>query len=261
MSIFDTLFGKAPVAAAPAPQQPQQQQQTTTPGNIPDSAATKSQAVSTTGTAPNGTVPVNDATKDGATKSGLDQFADIWDTSAQPGAQGQPLFNISQEKVMEAARKQDFIAQAATKEQLDKIMAGGAEAAQAMMEIMNTVAQNSFAQSALAATKLIDGALDKGGFARLSDVDTRVKNISVTNTLQQENPVFAHPAAQPMLDAVKNQLMVKYPNATPNELTAMAKNYLTEFVTAATPQQQAQTPQGNKGNRSEPNWGELFGIN
>lgn len=260
MSIFD-MFKTVPTAqpAAPAVATPVQQA-APTPGNIPASAAAASTTVATAGTAPNGAVPVNEVTADGATKSGLDQFADIWNTQAQQGTQGQPLFNVSQEKMMEAARKQNFGFQPSP-EQAAKITAGGPEAVQAMMEMMNTMAQNVYAHSAFASTRLIEGALEKSQFARAADIDNKFKSLTVTNTLNSENPIFSNPAAQPLLDSVKNQLLVKYPNATPNELATMAKTFLQDFITAANAPQAQQQQQAQAQAAAGEDWSKFFSPN
>src|SRR5690242_1641917 len=61
------------------------------------------------GTAANGVVPANNPAVQ--EKSGLDKFADLWETpSADPNAAttGQPLFNIDPAKIQEAVRSQNF---------------------------------------------------------------------------------------------------------------------------------------------------------
>lgn len=242
MSIFESLFGKVNQPAAPAPQAPAQQAPAT-PGNLP-ATPPASNPVQTPGTANNGVIPNNPATDD-KSKSGLDAFADIWNTTNN-GQQGQPLFNVSHDKMMEAARNQNFV-NGVSKELTDKVAAGGPEAVQAILEIVNFATQNTYAQSAYAGTKLIEGALDKGKFARSSDVDNRFKTLSVSNTLQSENPVFSNPAAKPMLDMIQQNMMLKYPNASPAELANLSKQYLGSFVDAfkAPETQQQQQQQAN----------------
>lgn len=236
MSIFDNIFGSKPAAPAVAPVAAPV---APTPGNIPATAAAASTAATSAGTAPNGVVPATAATTEGAAKSGLDAFADIWNNKADPAATGQPLFNVSQEKMMEAARKQSFSA-GINPELAAKIAAGGPDAVVAMMEMMNTVAQNTYAQSAFATTRLIEGALDKSQFAKSADIDTRIRSTSLNSTLRSENPAFAHPAAQPLMESIQQTLLVKFPQATPQELASMAKTYLSEFATAITAPAQAQ---------------------
>ena len=258
MSFFDIFKPAAPVAQTQSPQQQQAQapNQQTQPGNIPNPAPGQ-QTVATAGTAPNGAVPNNPEVVAGAAKSGLDAFADIWNTTAGAGAQGQPLFNVSQDKLMEAARKQQFNT-GVTPEMMAKVTAGGPEAVQAMVEMMNTMAQNVYAQSAHASTQLITGALDKSQFAKQGDIDTRVKALGLENNLRAENPMFSHPAAKPMLESIQSQLLVKFPNATQSELTTMAKDYLVSFASAANaPAEQAAAAQKSKVPVGE-DWNKFF---
>jgi hypothetical protein len=246
MSIFEKLFGNTQPAPAPVAQPAP-----ATPGNMPANAPANT-PVATSGTAPNGVVPNNPTVTDP-----LDQFKDIWNTENKPGAQGQPLFNVDQTKMMEAARKQNF-ASGLNPELIAKVAAGGQEGVQAMIELINTVGQNVYAQSAFAGTKLIEGALDKSGFARSADLDTRFKSLSVDNALKQDNPIFSNPAVAPMLDMARNQFLVKYPNATPAELTKMAQDYLIGFANAVTTPQTQQQQQAQAQAAQGEDWSKFF---
>lgn len=238
MSIFDQIFGKAPTTptAVPTPAQVQQAQAqaAATPGNMPADTATRVASTSSAGTAPNGTVPAGTDTAGKAGKSGLDVFSDLFQTdpNAPKPEPGQPLFNVSKEKMMESARKQDF-KESVTAEQAAAIAAGGPEAVHTLMEIINTVSQNVYAQSAFTTTKLIENALDRSKFAKTDDIDSRIRSSSVSNSLREENPLFSNPAVAPMLDMVKSQMLVKFPQATTAEIADMSKNYLTAFAEAA----------------------------
>lgn len=256
MSIFD-IFTKntQPVQQQQSPQQQQAQAQSQ-PGNLPANAG-ELQTANGAGTAPNGTVPATVATQENTVKSGLDAFADIWNTEANQGAQGQPLFNVSHDKMIEAARKQNFTA-GINPELAAKITAGGPEAVVAMMEMMNTVAQNAYAQSAFAGTQLITGALDKSQFAKASDIDSRVKALGLDANLRTENPMFAHPAAQPLLQSVQAQLLTKFPNATPAELTKMAQDYLISFAQGVNAPQQQQQQQQNAKDAGGMDWSKFL---
>lgn len=249
MSIFDTLFNRG---QQPAPA-PQPAQQPTTPGNIPPAPNTA--PVANAATAPNGAVPNNVPASEN--KTGLDTFADLWNVNNDGNTQGQPLFNVSQDKLMEAARKQNFTANIPP-DLMEKINAGGAEAMAAMLEAMNHVSQAAYAQSAFASTRLIETALDKSQFAKSSELDSRFKSMSVANTLQAENPIFTNPAAKPLLDTVQQQMLQKYPNATPAELSRMAQEYLTNFAAAVNGPQQAQQQQAKAKANAGEDWSNFF---
>jgi hypothetical protein len=77
-------------------------------------------------------------------ESPLKDFAGLWEpnTDAKPD---EPLFgNVDPAKLMDAARKTNFSG-AITKEMMQKIQAGGQEAAEAFQQSMNSVAQAVFA--------------------------------------------------------------------------------------------------------------------
>lgn len=225
-----------------------------TPGNIPANAAQTLQAHTDPATAPNGTIPASTVAEI-TPESKLDVFNNLWQNDPASSVQGQPLFNVSQDKLIEAARTQDFRT-AATPEQLQAIQAGGAEAIAATMEIMNAMTQNVYAKSAFSTTKLIEAALEKSQFAKTSDIESTMKRSNLSQSLRDSNPVFSHPSAAPLIDAVKNQMVVKFPHATQKELTEMAQGYLTNFATAINAP--AQAAQAAKAAPKQDDWSAFF---
>lgn len=235
MSILNAIFGNAPKTGV-APVNPNIAPAPGTPGNIPANASETLASATSAGTAPNGTVPAAGvAANNEKSKSPLDQFADLFNTDPNQQQQGQPLFNITQERVMETARKQDFSVKP-TPEQAAAILAGGPGAVEAMMALMNTVGQNTFAQATFTATQLIEGGLNKGKYAKLDDVNNSIRASTVSNSLRDDNPLFTHPAAQPVLESVKQALLLKHPTSTPNEIANLAKQYIVDFAALANPQ-------------------------
>jgi hypothetical protein len=218
-----TLFGNAPVAQRP---------QAPTPGNIPENAAASMASLTNSATAANGTIPASSPTAASNPASSENQFADLWDTSnISPSGTGQPLFNVSHEKLLETARQQNF-KQNVTPEQMAAINAGGQEAINAMQDMINAATQAGYAQSVMATTKLIEGALEKKNFAQNDSLDIRFRDMQVKNGLREVNPVFSNPTYAPLLDAARNQFQVKYPNASATELQSMAINYIESMANA-----------------------------
>lgn len=228
MSIMDMFKGMvAPTAttttAAPAGQP-------TPPGNIPATAASTGEAG--TGTAPNGTIPVGTEV---ATKTPLDDFAKLWETdpNAAAPANTSVFGDVDPKKFMEAAGKVNF-SKAITPDQLTAIAAGGEAGVAAFAAAMNSVAQNVYAQASFASTKITEQALAKARETFEASIPNLVKQQNASDALRGENPIFSHPAAAPILQAVQSQMAVKFPNATATELTAMAKTYLENFATGIT---------------------------
>lgn len=224
MSIFSNLFGggNTQTTAAPAPQTPPPQQ-----GNIP--------AAPTMDTNPaNPAAPVQQQGQQPQQEpQGLDQFTDLWkapEQSSQTPA-NQALLNVDPQKLMEAAGKVDF-AKVIPQESLQAISAGGPEAMQHFAQALNKVAQTVYAQNAMATSKIVEQALGNAKSAWSAELPNFIKSQNVSETLRAENPAFNHPAASPILGALQQQLTVKFPNASSQEIASMAKTYLGQFASA-----------------------------
>lgn len=218
MSIFDKLFGSVPATPAPAAAAPAQPQ----PGNMNPAATVPDPA---NPTVPAGTV---DASKK-EPASPLDQFNDLWQPNAADPNANQPLINVDPKQLADAARKTDF-SKMVTPEQLAAISQGGEAAGAAFMQALNSVAQGVYAQSAFATTKIVEQAVNKARDQFQADIPAHVKKLQVSDNLRQDNPVYNHPAAAPILGALEAQMTMKFPNASATEITSLAKQYLENFA-------------------------------
>lgn len=258
MDFFRPASPAAPVANTPAPAPQPQPVQMPTPGNIPPQTAQTAQGMTDPTLAPNGIVPPG--TNKTNPPSPLDAFNDLWNnpTNPDPAAVPAPLLSMDPAKVQEAARRVSFIQNAATEQQMAAIAAGGTEAVKAMMEVMNTVSQNAYAQAAMAATKITETALSRAQTqydARLPDM---IKRHTVSDSIRTNNPAFTHPAVAPIISALEQQLVVKYPTATAAELNAMARQYMEAAGSAfAPPTQQTQQQKQAAG---ETDWMGFMGV-
>lgn len=226
MSIFDIFKGPAtPTTPTPA-----------TPGQIP---ATTPVSTPTPGAAPNGVVPaVVSPTGDQTAQTPLDAFSTLWENPANASTPNAPFsFNVDPAKLQEAAGKIDFT-KVVTPEILAKINAGGEGASTAMMEAINKTVQASFAQSTLAATKMVEAAVAKTRESVESNIPNLIKSQSLNESLRNSNPAFNHPAAAPVIAALQQQLQVKNPNASVQELQEMAQNYFLSLGEAFTPKKE-----------------------
>lgn len=234
MGIMDMFKSGAPAA-------PQQQQGVTPgagqPGNIPPNSATP--ATATSGTVPGVTgtsaaVESNPA----APASPLDQFTDLWNTApltdAQKAAASNNVLAIDPQKIIAAAGKVDF-AKVIKPEQLAAITAGGQGAAEAFAAAMNAVSQATYANSAIATTKIVEAALKQNQDKFDAALPGMLKKHNLSDSLRQDNPALNHPAAAPILQALESQITTKFPNATNSEIKQMAVSFLTSFASAANP--------------------------
>ena len=222
MDMFKGITGAAPAATSGT--------QPTPPGNIPTAAA--STGTTPPGAAPNGVIPPVGETK--PEPAPLDAFSDLWKTAPvdpnAPAPQEGVFGNVDPKKFMEAAGKVDF-SKAIKPEMLAAIQAGGEDGVKAFAAAMNSVAQNVYAQASFASTKITEQALAKARESFESNIPNLIKQQTAAEALRNENPVFSHPAAAPILGAIQSQLAVKFPQASATELTAMAKTYLENFAT------------------------------
>lgn len=229
MSILQSIFGGGQ-QQQPAPAAPQ------TP-NTPDGAAANP-------TIPNATnSPIQQEAGGQQAASPLDAYKDIWDnmTVQQQTDNSGNVLSFDRTKLSEVANKMDF-ASSLKPEHLQAISQGGDAAIQSLVDVLNTVSRNAYLNSTETTAHLINSALGKTKQDITASIPDYIKKANVSQNLRAENPMFSNPAVAPVLQALENQLTAKYPNASANEITQHAKEYLQQFAGAVAPQQQNQQP-------------------
>ena len=224
MGLFDMFIKPAP-EQQPAPQA-QPQQQPAPPGNIPPQ-----QVVAEPG---NPTAPVQQpaapVTPEVVDNSPLAEFKGLWEDN--PKKEGDPAPNesaaLKAEDVQKIVAKTDF-SQAITPETLAAINAGGEDAAKAFAQAMNAVAQQVMVQSTMVNNKLTEQAVERALEAHKATLPGMLRSGLVSDHAKNSNPLFANPAIKPVIEATQSQLLSKYPNATPAEITEMTQNYIIQM--------------------------------
>lgn len=171
-----------------------------------------------------GTTPANTE----PAKSPLDQFKDLWQPSVDdkgnpvtPSQDTVPVVAFDPAKVAEAIGKVDFLSQVPA-ELVSKATSGDAAA---FNQVINTATRSSFMVAAKSFTTLLQQQLQnqqKAFDARVSEI---VRQQGSRDALLADNPVFAHPAVAPMIQALVLQFQHKYPQATQSQLTQYARDY------------------------------------
>lgn len=239
MSIFTDMFKPvAPVAPAPAANPTPAQPAGTS--KVADATPTTA-TVSTPGTAPNGVVPDNVNTP----QLPLDKFADVWETD--PNAK--PLTGDYKPEAIDPAKLQEImkgvdLKSVVTPEQQAAIAAGGEEATSALLEAMNTVAQQTMYQSTLIANKIQEQNTVKLQEAIKAQLPAMLKGLNLSSSLNESNPVYSHKAVAPVMEALQATLTTKYPNATTAELTKMTQEFVKAMGETFNPAAPAPTPKG-----------------
>jgi hypothetical protein len=231
-SMLSNLFGGGTPVANPAGTAPAIPQQ----GNLP--AAPTPGMASAPGN-PNTPAASPADPNPAAPLEGLDKFTDIWKPVESPaGAAPDAMFNVKPEQLMEAAKKLDFT-KVIQPQQLQAIAQGGDGAVQAFAQALNTVAQTVYAQNAHATTKIVEQAVNQAKESMRTELPQHIKLQSVSDQLGTSNPALAHPAAAPIIGALKQQLTMKFPQASASEIASMANDYMTSFAQTMQPKTQA----------------------
>lgn len=242
MDAFARIFGvkqaPAPVAA-PAPQP--------APTNDPRrNNPAASQTAQTPGTDANGVVPPGGADADPNAVSPLDKFKDLWQPNAtDPNAPTAPQ-SVDPAKLMEAARKVDF-SSALNQETLAKVAGGGEEAIKALLESFNSFGQQVYGQSAVTTARIVEQAVSQARDQFISEIPNVINKQGARAKVFDDNPAFKHPAIAPMIEAQVQQLSVKFPKASPAELTSMAKDHLQAMAALIAPPKAAASASGTTG--------------
>jgi hypothetical protein len=161
----------------------------------------------------------------------LDSFTDLFKITeddkknAPPDPFGEPLLTFDPKKFGEASSKMNFAA-GITPEQITKALGGDQ---QVFASILNRIAQSAFTASAQVFTGILEQGVKKNNSRWDNALDSRFRTLQI-NSQRPSNTALQHPAAQPMLEALKATIAAKNQNLRPDEVTAKAEEY---FITLA----------------------------
>lgn len=176
-----------------------------------------------------------DPTKKTGEDSQLDSFVDIFkmptDKDGNPQLPddplAQPLINVDAAKLKEAAGKMNFAA-GINGELLQKAMSG--QDPQAFMQVLNAVAQNGFFAAMQANANVVQTAFNKHTERFEAALPDRIRSTQISQT-QAKHPALNHPAAAPMVAALKSQIATTNPHLSPDRVSEMAENYVIAMAT------------------------------
>jgi len=161
--------------------------------------------------------------------SPLDAHSKLWENDpTKPAPAPAALFDIDPAKLQEAIKSADFT-KTVPPELLKAAQTGDAAA---MTAVLNMVAQQSFSHQTLATTKLIEQALAKRDAELLGKMPEIVRQRQIADTLAA-NPVFAHEASRPLMDALQAQLTKQNPKASAAQIAEQAQSYIAAFASVA----------------------------
>lgn len=195
--------------------------------NIPDPGAPLT--VVTPATEANGVVPTSPVEpvipED---TSPLAPFKDLWEDMPSDPNNPDPSptsFTLNPADVEKAVAKADF-SSAITPEHLTAIGEGGEAAKVAFSEALNAVAKQVLTQATLVSNKLAENMVEKALAIQAEKIPGLVRDNVTTSHLNDSNPIFSNPAVKPVIEATKDRLLIKFPDATPAEITKMTNDFI-----------------------------------
>lgn len=188
---------------------------------------------------------------------GLDRFSDLFSpkegdvspTNFDPSK----LFEMtpeSQQALASEIGNMNFVQGAVTPEIAQAIQAGGDEALKAIPALVNGASKQAFTAALQAAMKINQASLTKAAPAMEARMTDILRQRSVESAVKDANPVFSHPAAKPILDALVPQLQARYPKASETEIKQMASDYITDLASLGVPKEES----SKKGDTMETDW-------
>ena len=228
MGLFDKFLTPPPVTVTPAAPtantETAQQQAAGQPGNIQPPT--------------NGATPGNGMVTESATQEiPLDEFKDIWETKPtdpnDPSSATPPELKVAD--VQKAVSNANF-ANSITPEAVQAIASGGEDAVQIFQQILNSSIREAVAQTTVIANKLSEKNIATALEQQQSKIPQMLREQTTANVLAADNPLFSNPAIKPIAEATKSQLLQKYPDATPDQIATMTRDFLSAMGEAFNPQ-------------------------
>lgn len=237
---------RSPAAATPEVTQEMQQQQQAAQGQT------------TNGLPVTPANPAADPTQVEEQVSPLDAYKDLWEN--KPPAEGSSpefdpsnMFNTDPAKMREAMQQIDFT-KSINPADMEQVLQGGEGAVKALVNILNSTNRETLNAAIMASANMVQSGFTRAVPALDGRVNRQVRDHQVTSQLQETNPALNHPAAQPMIQAVKAQLLQKYPQASSAEITRMTNEYVGGFAATFAAKPEA-TPQSSS---KETDWSQYM---
>lgn len=230
MGILDKLFDRT--TAVTQQENSQQQQQQMNPGN----PGNQNLAPVVPG-APNSmqTPDLQNPGNAPAPKSPLEQFKSLFNTEQKVDKDGKPIVEandtrylpINKEDVAKAVAQLDFTSGDATINEMMEKFAGGD--ASVLPQIINQALKQSYMQQTLLTSELMEKLGNQVSERIQKEIPQRFKDMSSRSSLESD-PLFKDPAAQPVVNAIRQQILQKHPEASAQDVQELTKTYLRGFA-------------------------------
>lgn len=157
--------------------------------------------------------------------SELDAFTDIFTIDPKKPVSKdpmkEPLLNLDPKTLAAAVSKMDF-AKGLNPDVLAKAFPGGDPAA--IQSLLNGVSRSVYMMAFQGFTKLTESAIGTNNARFETVLGDRFRNFQV-NTSQSTNKALQHPAAKPVVSALKTMIAAQKPDLSAQEVQTEAENY------------------------------------
>lgn len=168
----------------------------------------------------------------------FDKFKGMFDNKAATDTA--PGFTLDDKMLGDVAGAQDFM-KGINPELVQKATSGDTGA---LMQMMNEVARNAYRSSLSHGSRLTESFVGaREGFSEKS-FGKKVRGELTVNSLTG-TPNFKNPVVREQLIRIANDLQQQHPDAAPEEIGNMAKDYITQLSNAINPAS-SEASQGNK---------------
>lgn len=244
---------QAPAAGDPANQnmnfQPQQQ--------APTNGTSNGQSGAANAPNPNGATMPNQqgngqpSGQQGENTDPWAKFSKMYDNPSNPDAA--PTFSLDDKVLSEVAGSQDFM-KGINPELMQKATSGDVSA---MMEIMHSVSRNAYKASLSHGSRLTEGYIGSRESFNEKGFGKKVRGELTVNALTG-TPNFQNPVVRKQLIKIAEGLQMQHPDAAPEEIANMAKEFVTELSNAIKPATGGTQEEGN-GQKAETDFNKWFG--
>lgn len=180
----------------------------------------------------------------------LDSFAKMFDNPTTE-ADKPPVFQIDKEVMDKVVSSQDFM-QGIDPELMQKATGGDV---QSLMQLIQHTSRNAYRAAIEHGGVLTDKFVGSYNQYSNKQLPGMMRDHFTEQSLAANTPNFKHPVVKKQLTETAKRLQRLHPDASPQEIAKMAQDYLTELVTAITPEDPNKQQSDNKG---EVDWDKFF---
>ena len=258
MGLMETLFG----SGAKQQQQAQQQQQQHQQQQQINPHAANNPTIPNAGNTPPAELGPDGKPVNQNPNTPADPFASLWqnDPNQKPNPATAPLINFDQKVLAENVRKMDFAKQIDPNLFQEVLGDDKAAAAQALMQIVNSIGQQSVAQGLIGNSQISEAAIKQYGNTIRGEIPDLIKSATLRDGMRQLNPALTDPAYEPIVGAIQERVRIKFPNATPTELQEMTSKYLDSFAEGINKPKEQQQQQQRQQQNKEQDWDAFVGM-